>query len=517
MKQYDDHLFHLFCNPDGKVPLMRLQKALKNAGLWKSDPRLAESTAVINRYIAIAREKGLNEVLLSEAEFMECIRANIVLIKRAFTGDFIIPEFGPFCAQIDDIYWKCRTNADGKVADYIPQLSKYSPDYWGVSLCTVDGQRHSIGDVDVPFTMQSSGKPLNYALAISELGEDYVHQYVGHEPSGESFNFIKLSQANQPHNPMINAGAIVTASLLRRGKSLAERFDYILNQYKRMNGGDFLGFNNSIFLSEKESANRNYALGYYMQENKCFPEGTSLDETMNLYFQLCSVEYNVNSGAVMAATLANGGYCPITDEEVFSAISARNTLSLMHSCGMYDYSGGFAFKVGLPAKSAVSGVILLVIPNVMGICLWSPPLERMGNSVRGVQFCKELVNKFNFHHYDNLKHTASIKQDPRLRHSDAQGSRVVSLLFGAYNGDLTALRRMSLAGQDMSVADYDGRSALHLAASEGHLECVEFLVDKCRVPLIQKDRWGHTPYDDAVKFKQTDVQLYLERFTREIA
>jgi len=449
--------------------------------------------------------------MLTEDQFRECIRDNIVLIKRAFIGDFVVPEFAPFCSQIDDVYWKCRTNTEGKVANYIPQLSKYNPDYWGVSLCTIDGQRHSVGDVDVPFTMQSSGKPLMYALAIKEHGADHGHKYVGHEPSGESFNSIKLNPENKPHNPLINAGAIVVTSLLHQGRSPAERFDHIVNQYKRINGGEFLGFNNSIYLSEKESANRNYALGYYMQENKCFPDGAILEETMNLYFQLCSIEVNVNSAAILAASLANGGYCPITGEEVMNPTSVRNTLSLMHSCGMYDYSGGFAFKVGLPAKSAVSGVILLVIPNVMGMCLWSPPLEKMGNSCRGVQFCQELVNTFNFHHYDNLKHTSSIKLDPRQRQSDVQGSRVVNLLFGAYNGDLTALRRMSLSGQDMSVADYDGRSALHLAASEGHVDCVRFLIEKCNVPLNPKDRWGHTPYDDAIKFKQTSVQNYLEK------
>lgn len=284
-------------------------------------------------------------------------------------------------------------------------------------------------------------------------------------------------------------------------------------QYKRIVGGEFLGFNNAVFLSEKETAHRNCALGHYMMENKCFPENASLDETLDFYFQLCSIEVTVNSASIMAATLANGGYCPITGEEILSATSVRNTLSLMHSCGMYDYSGGFAFKVGLPAKSAVSGIILLVVPNVAGFCLWSPPLERMGNSVRGVAFAERLVQKFNFHHYDNIKHTQQQKKDPRVRHTDTQATRVVNLLFGAYNGDLTALRLMALGNQDMGIADYDGRTALHLAASEGHLECVQFLVEKCHVVVGATDRWGHTPLDDAVRFQRTAVQQYLEEFS----
>ena len=119
----------------------------------------------------------------------------------------------------------------------------------------------------------------------------------------------------------------------------------------------------------------------------------------------------------------------ISTQEVLNATSVRNTLSLMHSCGMYDYSGGFAFKVGLPAKSSVSGMILLVVPNVMGLCLWSPPLERMGNSVRGVSFAQQFVREFNFHHYDNVKHTSEQKTDPRVRRADSQ----VSLLLMTYS------------------------------------------------------------------------------------
>ena len=124
-----------------------------------------------------------------------------------------------------------------------------------------------------------------------------------------------------------------------------------------------------------------------MRENKCFPPGTKINEVLDFYFQLCSLEITAESGAVIAATLANGGINPLTGEAILSVEAVRNTLTLMHSCGMYNYSGQFAFKVGLPAKSGVSGCILLVVPNTLGICLWSPPLDGNGNSCRGVQFC----------------------------------------------------------------------------------------------------------------------------------
>jgi len=198
-------------------------------------------------------------------------------------------------------------------------------------------------------------------------------------------------------------------------------------------------------------------------------------------------------------------------KKVFRPDVVRDVLSLMHSCGMYDYSGQFAFKVGLPAKSGVCGGILLVIPNVAGIFTWSPPLDPCGNSVRGVQFCQELLQVFNFHRYDNLKH-ASNKKDPRRHRYETKGLSIVNLLFSAASGDVTALRRHKLSGMDITLSDYDGRTALHLAAAEGHYECVLFLLEHCHVPHNPKDRWGNTPFDEAETFGHEKVAEYLRSF-----
>lgn len=142
----------------------------------------------------------------------------------------------------------------------------------------------------------------------------------------------------------------------------------------------------------------------------------------------------------MAATLANGGICPQTEEQVLANSAVRDVLSLMHSCGMYNYSGQFAFRIGLPAKSGVSGCMMVVVPNVMGLCCWSPPLDTFGNSVRGVKFCEELVSLFNFHHYDNLRYSLH-KKDPRRQKNESKGIRIVDLLFAAATGDVSAMRR----------------------------------------------------------------------------
>ncbi|XP_017769989.1 PREDICTED: glutaminase kidney isoform, mitochondrial isoform X2 [Nicrophorus vespilloides] len=517
-EQPEDTLFEMFKNKDsGLLSMGKFLAALRSTGLRKNDPRLKEMMENLKKVQKSTNAEGasIDTQKLDLDTFRSIVSQNIGIISRAFRHQFIIPEFQSFSKEIEEIYWKCKDNTDGKVASYIPQLARMSPNYWGVSICTIDGQKFSIGDVNVPFTLQSCSKPLTYAIALDQLGADAVHAYVGQEPSGRNFNELILDHNKKPHNPMINAGAILVCALLKTlvkpEMTLAEKFDFTMKNFERLAGGEDFGFNNAVFLSEREAADRNYALGFYMREHKCFPLKTSFRECMDFYFQCCSMEANCDTVAVMAATLANAGICPLTEEKVLGPESVRDVLSLMHSCGMYDYSGQFAFKVGLPAKSGVCGGMLVVIPNVMGICTWSPGLDNLGNSCRGVQFCEELVKKFNFHRYDNLTH-ASNKTDPRRHKFETKGLNIVNLLFCAASGDITALRRHKLSGMDMTLSDYDGRTALHLAAAEGHVESVEFLLSYCQVPYNVKDRWGNTPLEEATAFGHTKVITLLQQW-----
>ncbi|XP_066544447.1 glutaminase kidney isoform, mitochondrial isoform X2 [Amia ocellicauda] len=503
----EDLLFYTIAEGQEKIPVHKFITALKATGLRTGDPRLKECMDMLK----ITLQSTSDGVMLDKHLFKKCVQSNIVLLTQAFRKKFVVPDFTSFTSHIDELYESAKKLSGGQVADYIPQLAKFSPDLWAVSVCTVDGQRHTVGDTKVPFCLQSCVKPLKYAISVHDLGTEYVHRYVGKEPSGLRFNKLFLNEDDKPHNPMVNAGAIVVTSLIKQGVNNAEKFDYVMQFLNKMAGNEYVGFSNATFQSERESGDRNFAIGYYLKEKKCFPEGTDMTAILDFYFQLCSIEVTCESASVMAATLANGGFCPITGERVLSPEAVRNTLSLMHSCGMYDFSGQFAFHVGLPAKSGVSGGILLVVPNVMGIMCWSPPLDKLGNSVRGIQFCTDLVSLCNFHNYDNLRHFVK-KLDPRREGGDQRVKSVINLLFAAYTGDVSALRRFALSSMDMEQRDYDSRTALHVAAAEGHAEVVRFLLEACKVNPVPKDRWGNTPMDEAVHFGHHDVVTILQDY-----
>lgn len=401
------------------------------------------------------------------------------------------------------------------MADYIPQLGRVDPSKFGMAVCTIDGQRKAIGDAGETFCVQSVSKPFNYCFALEELGQDAVHRHMGCEPSGVSFNELSLNPQGRPHKPMINAGVIMSSALIRQSLPVADRFDHVAQMWTRLAGGVRPGFSNSTYLFERATADRNFALGYSLREHGAFPRPESLIKDLEFYFQCCSLEMTADTLAVVAATLANGGLCPLTGEQVLEQETVQSCLSLMLSCGMYDYSGEWAFRVGLPAKSGVSGVVLTVVPNVMGVCTWSPRLDAQGNSVRGIDFCQRLVNRFNFHVYHGLGVGRSTKIDPRFREDKAERRLVVDLCWAASEGDCDGLNRLILRGADPNAADYDGRTPLHLAASEGRVEAIRLLLELGAVPGAC-DRWGNAPRDDAVLANCEEAVKLLESAARGV-
>jgi len=316
---------------------------------------------------------------------------------RILLSQLSISDFEGYRNRFADLFEFTREACSGTLPDYIPELAKADPRSFGMAVCSIDGQRFGFGNQSDAFSVQSVVKPLNYALALSLNGESFVHHHVGREPSGRRFNELALNADNRPHNPMINAGAIMCCSLIRPGMSVEDRFDLINRYWSSAIGDQACGFDSDVYQSELKTAERNFALAKLMQDHHAFPEGSDVSEALDLYFRCCSMTLDCRSLSVVAASLANGGVCPLTGHRIAESTNVRNTLSLMLSCGMYDFSGEYAFTVGLPAKSGVSGAMMIVIPGVCGIALWSPLLDRQGNSVRGVEFSRRLVKAFPFH------------------------------------------------------------------------------------------------------------------------
>jgi len=286
---------------------------------------------------------------------------------------------------------------DGNVATYIPELAKADPAWFGISVVTVDGQCIDVGDASQPFTIQSVSKPFVFGLALEDHGREHVLSKIGVQPIGEAFNAITLDQSsNRPFNPMINTGAIAAADLVK-GKDFPERVTRLLDMFHRYCGRKVY-VDNSVFTSERATGHRNRAIGHLMLNFGMV--GDRVDESLELYFQQCSIMVTCHDLAVMGATLANGGVNPLTGERAIEAEYVKDLLSVMQTCGMYDYAGEWAYRVGIPAKSGVGGGIVAVVPGQVGIGTFSPRLDAKGNSVRGIKVLQDLADRFGLHVFE---------------------------------------------------------------------------------------------------------------------
>jgi glutaminase len=300
----------------------------------------------------------------------------------------------PVQAYLEALLERFRPLRDGAVATYIPELAKVEADGFGIVIATVDGQVYEVGDSRVAFTIQSVSKPLAYGVALEDQGAARVAQAVGVEPSGEAFNSISLEPGTgRPLNPMINAGAIAVASLIG-GHTPAARLERLLAAFSAYAGRP-LGVDEAVFASERDTGHRNRAIGHLLR-NAGILDGDP-EPALELYFRQCSVQVDCRDLALMAATLAGGGVNPVSGERAVAAAVVPSILSVMATCGIYDFSGEWVYRVGLPAKSGVGGGILAVLPGQLGIAVYSPRLDARGNSVRGVAVCAALSAELGLH------------------------------------------------------------------------------------------------------------------------
>ena len=289
-----------------------------------------------------------------------------------------------------------QSNSAGEVASYIPELGKARPEDFGLAIATVSGQIFAVGDTEVPFTIQSISKAFAFCLALELAGPALVESRVGVEPSGDPFNAIMFDINNRPFNPMVNAGAICIAGILY--EQLGDgAFDFVMERFSAAAGRP-LALNESVYLSEAETGHRNRAIAHLLLAAGALV--VPPDKALDLYFRQCSIEVTASDLARMGATFANMGSNPVTRAHAFDLASVRSTLSVMFTCGMYDYAGSWAYDVGIPAKSGVGGGIVGVVNRQLGIASYSPRLDTKGNSVRGVASFELLAEDFGLHAFD---------------------------------------------------------------------------------------------------------------------
>jgi len=283
----------------------------------------------------------------------------------------------------------------GTVATYIPELSKADPQHIGACIMTVGGDCYHAGDWQQPFTIQSISKTISLALALQSAGYDKVFSKVGLEPTGDSFNSIVKLETKTPHplNPMINAGAIATASCIT-GDNPYQQF---LDLTRRVCLRDDIEINEAVYMSEKHAGMRNRSMAYWMK-NENIIEG-DVEESLDLYFRMCSTSVTARDLANWGMILANDGINPFGQERYIESWIARIVKTFMMTCGMYDGSGEFAIRAGIPSKSGVGGGILSAVEKRMGIGVFNPSLDSKGNSVGGMKLLEHLSNSLNLHYF----------------------------------------------------------------------------------------------------------------------
>ena len=283
----------------------------------------------------------------------------------------------------------------GQVASYIPELKNAKRDDLGICIIDKDNNVYKAGSYNKKFTIQSISKPIILAMALMDNDWSYVFSKVGMEPSGDPFNSIMKLETNdtkKPSNPMINAGAIVTTSLIK-GSSSEEKEERMLRFFRKLANNENIGINYDVYKSEKLTGDRNRAMAYLLK-NDGFIDG-NVEEILDLYFKQCSIEIDVVDLARIGINLAMYGKDIETGEQLIDERVSRIIKTFMVTCGMYDASGEFAIKVGIPAKSGVGGGIMASVPNTMGIGVYGPALDKKGNSIAGVKILEELSNRYN--------------------------------------------------------------------------------------------------------------------------
>ena len=406
---------------------------------------------------------------------------------------------------IASVHAACLDDRTGDILRGVPALEDVDPESFGICLATADGHVYEVGDTRLPFCIQSISKPFTYGIALTDNGTDLVDAKIDVEPSGELYNEISLHPVtHRPRNPMINAGALVAASLVA-GSTPEEQVERISRTYSIYAGRE-LALDEDIFASQLESGHRNRAIGHMLREFGIL-EGDP-DIAHEIYLRACSTMVTCRDLSMMGATLANGGVNPLTGARALAGEYTERVLSVMSTCGMYDAAGAWFAQVGLAAKSGVGGGIVAVLPGQLAIAAFSPRLDGHGNSVRAFEACRRLSRDLELHElhvaraarsairasYDVEESPSAVwrpEADRRLLDECGRKARIYEthgdLLFG---GVESVVREISEASDDLDLVVLDVRRVGEIAAvSRRLLEDLHRFVREqgCEVALIDPD------------------------------
>jgi len=295
---------------------------------------------------------------------------------------------------LEQVLEECKPyTLQGKPADYIPELAKGDINDLGIYVVRSDGNHYQAGTCNKRFTIQSIVKPILLLLALIDNGVDYVRSRIGVEATGKPFDAINFSDqrlVSEHLNPMVNMGAIAMCTLVK-GADYEERFQRLLEMTRRLAGNPDIDVDEAVYLSEKRTGNKNRALAFLLKCNDIIQD--DVEEVVDCYFRACSIRVSCKDLATIGFVLANRGKMLQTDERVFPSEYAHYVNAILMTCGMYDGSGDFAVRVGVPAKSGVGGGIMAIVPTRMGIGIFSPSLDHKGNSIAGIKVLEQLSRK----------------------------------------------------------------------------------------------------------------------------
>lgn len=490
--QRASQIFDIFADYRSKlVDRKEFLQAVSRTGLCiDQDPRLAS----MRQLASDGDQQQLN---------LEQLKRYIVpcldVLFRALSGLFEIPDFEIFGETCQSALQACT-----KVP--VPEM---------VALCTVDGQQWAHGDVDSSkVCLQELAHCVNYLIARDHLGAK-VHDYIGREYSGSPGNAFVLTDDKRPHNPLVDVGGMQSTSLIQPTLKNTERYQFIFSKVRRMAASLPVHFSNDMYSLLKDNVYRSQSMAFFMKE---FIPDFNAKETLNLYFQIYSIEMSLRTLSVFAATIANFGVCPMTGEKIFDEESVRDLLANMYVAGVDVLSGEFAFKVGFPAKSALSGVVMLIIPGVLGLCtLEEVPKNAKLSDIHALEFYQILCYRCPFgtkaalpaHSFSrNCPVVTELRYDPLRLQVTVRAQIFARLVHLIVNSEVDITDHLLEYGTlPLHLKDFLGRTLLHHAAMKGHLKNMTILI-QYGAKKDALDVFGRTPQAYLTPFNYDAAKLF---------